>query len=53
MLNTSIKALLAVGEMASVAGCKSAIEGYIEDEIGDRLNDMAGDRFTSCTDTQR
>lgn len=45
MLNTSIKALLAVGALASVAGCKSAIEGYIEEEIGDRLNDMAGDRL--------
>jgi hypothetical protein len=45
MLNTSIKALLAVGALASVAGCKNAIEGYIEDEIGDRLNDMAGDRL--------
>ncbi len=45
MLNTSIKALLAVGAMASVAGCKSTIESYIEDEIGDRLNDMAGDRL--------
>jgi len=45
MLNTSIKAMLAVGVLASVAGCKSTIESYIEDEIGDRLNEMAGDRL--------
>lgn len=45
MSNTSIKALLVVGAMAPVAGCKSTIESYIEDEIGDRLNEMAGDRL--------
>ncbi len=45
MLNTSFKALLVVGALASVAGCKSTIDGLIEDEIGDRVNDAAGPRL--------
>lgn len=45
MLNTSIKAMMAVGALVSIAGCKSTIASYVEDEVGDRLNDMAGDRL--------
>ncbi|WP_412555677.1 transferrin-binding protein-like solute binding protein [Shimia sp. MIT1388] len=45
MLNTSIKAMMAVGALVSIAGCKSTIESYVENEVGDRLNDMAGDRL--------
>ncbi|MCH2068926.1 MAG: transferrin-binding protein-like solute binding protein [Shimia sp.] len=45
MLNTSIKAMMAVGALVSIAGCKSTIESYVEDEVGDRLNEMAGDRL--------
>ncbi len=45
MLNTSIKAMMAVGALVSIAGCKSTIESYVENEVGDRLNEMAGDRL--------
>ncbi len=45
MLNISIKAMMAVGALVSIAGCKSTIESYIEDEIGDRVNETAGDRL--------
>ncbi len=36
---------MAVGALVSIAGCKSTIESYVENEVGDRLNDMAGDRL--------
>ncbi len=45
MLNTSIKTMVTIGALLSIAGCKSTIESFVEDEIGKRVNETAGDRL--------
>ncbi|NKW91626.1 transferrin-binding protein-like solute binding protein [Rhodobacteraceae bacterium R_SAG9] len=45
MLNTSIKTMVAIGALVSIAGCKSTINSFVEDEIGKRVNETAGDRL--------
>lgn len=45
MMKTSLKTLLALSAVVSVVSCGKTIDSLIEDEIGDRVNDAAGDRL--------
>ncbi|MBO9478464.1 transferrin-binding protein-like solute binding protein [Shimia sp. R11_0] len=45
MLKFSLKTALLLGAVASVASCGKTIEDFIEDEVGRRANDLAGERL--------
>ncbi len=45
MLKHTLKTILAMSAVASIAGCSKTIDTLIDDEISRRVNDAAGDRL--------